>query len=126
VRDILTARNIGFPVDDMVPGSGKWRAGAFTARESRRSDSHGVLRDSAIALILAVSPLSFGVDPWLMERRRSLCTTLSVALQPGIGRRVSIVEARQVALRILRAAEQERSRLAQEEANRGVQWEEGA
>jgi len=40
--------------------------------------------------------------------------------------RISLAEARDIALRILREAEAERLRVADEEAARGIDWEETA
>lgn len=82
-------------------------------------------KNLGIATILALSPVTAIHDPWLIEkRRRDAVVTMSV-YQEIIGRFVSRSEALKLAHEIILNAEQERLAVAEFEAIRGIQWEEG-
>jgi hypothetical protein len=82
--------------------------------------SQGPIRDSLVALVLAISPLTFGVDPWFLARRRDFNVTRQLDSQR---RRITLHQAREIALQILQAAERERSLLADQEAGIRAIWE---
>lgn len=78
----------------------------------------------ACGVLLTVSTLTSAHDPWFeRDRDRSQATTAAV-FRPVSGRRISAVQAHQIALRNLHKAEAERRSLAKEEARRGINWEE--
>jgi hypothetical protein len=119
----LTAEDFRFEQDEAIPASGHW---AFTpALEQRRewSLARSLLHHAGLAAMLAVSPMTFGADPWFVDRRRQATLTLEATFEAIAGRPISILEARQIALAILSRAEEERSRFAEEEARRGIDWE---
>ena len=59
---------------------------------------------------------------WAKEQRRSAATVAS-ELETAVGRAVSRADAIRIAHSILKRAEQERLTLAENEARRGIQWE---
>jgi len=82
-------------------------------------------KNIGIATFFALSPVTAIHDPWLIEKkRRDAVVTMSV-YQEIIGRFVSRSEALKLARQILINAERERLAVAEFEAVRGIQWEEG-
>lgn len=73
---------------------------------------------------ISMSSTSSGIDPWFEDRRRQ--TSLSLVSMIGVPfrRKLSIKEARTMALQILHQAEEERLQIADYEAERGMVWEE--
>jgi hypothetical protein len=65
-------------------------------------------------------------DFWLMERRRRDCVVTISIYKEIIGRPISRTEALRIASQILADAERERSKYAEFEAARGIQWEDEA
>jgi hypothetical protein len=123
MNSVLTAEAFRFEQDELVPASGPWD---FTpAVEQRRewSFARSLFQHAGLAAMLAVSPMTFGADPWFADRRRQAALTLGATFDAIAGRPISILEARQIALQILARAEQERSRFAEAEARRGIDWE---
>ena len=123
MNSVLTAREFGYEQDELVPASGYWE---FTpALEPRRdwSLARSLLHHAGLAAMLAISPMTFGADPWFADRRRQAALTLGATFDAIAGRPISILEARQIALQILARAEQERTRFAEAEARRGIDWE---
>jgi hypothetical protein len=79
---------------------------------------------AGVALLFMASPSSVMIaDPWLQERRRETSTVLGMAVYAP-RRRMSVAEARSVALAILYESEARRIRFAEEEARRSAVWEE--
>lgn len=76
-------------------------------------------------LSIAASPATAVPDYWFFERRRDVAPTVRWILQGVVGRRISRVEALQVASQILSQAERERLEFAEWEAKGGIQWEMG-
>lgn len=122
MNETLSTSCARFPEVELVPASGHWEGRGYAFRSHVRA----LIRDPAIAIVLAISPLSFGSDALFMNRRSYFAVTQSVTLQPIRKRRVSFLEARNIALHILRTAEAERSRQADDDAHRGIDWENGA
>lgn len=82
-------------------------------------------RNMGIATFYTLSPITAIHDPWLYEKkRRDAVLTISV-YKEFIGRVVSRSEALKLARQILIDAERERLAVAEFEADRGFQWEEG-
>jgi hypothetical protein len=78
------------------------------------------------AVLLAVSSMSSGPDPWCEARQQRSQLTVSSTFQASSRRRITIREARRMALETLYRAEAERAAAAQAEAERGINWEEVA
>ena len=79
----------------------------------------------ALALALLAWPRSATTDAaqlWAKDQRRS-AATVTTELETVVGRAVSRAEAIRIAHGILKRAEQERLTLAENEARRGIQWE---
>lgn len=107
-----------------APTSGPWRESHERQSEKAFDLSH-MAKVAGLALFLAVSPVTAMPDLWLIEKkRRDAVVTMSI-YQEVIGRFISRSEALRVARQILVSAEQERLQLAEWEAKRGIQWEEG-
>jgi hypothetical protein len=117
----LTARNITVAKNEVIPASGIWQSTPHPAVQGWTFPP-APIRNAALALILAVSPVTCGVDPWFADRRRQAAATVGSFLQPISRRRVTVVQARSLALEILRVADRERALLAEEEARRGINW----
>lgn len=78
---------------------------------------------AGMAVILAVSSLTTGVDLWLDERRRQATSVQRSWFVPFKRQYVSMAEARRIALEILAQADAERLLTAAEEARRDSYWE---
>ncbi len=92
---------------------------------SRKQNLTRFAKNIGLFAFLALSPVTAMADPWLYEkRRRDAVVTMSV-YQEVIGRIVSRSEALRLARQILVNAERERLAVAEFEAARGIQWEEG-
>jgi len=123
VHNVLTAEGFQYEQDALIPASGHWDFTPVHHQRREWSIARNVLHHAGLAAILAVSPMTFGADPWFTDRRRQAALTLEDTFEAIAGRPISILEARQIALQILSRAEQERSRFAEDEARRGVNWE---
>jgi len=84
-----------------------------------------VARPLALAVVLAASPATAGLDLWLVDPRRLTSSVFGTLRTVTSRRRITWIEARQIALAGLMHAERERLRAADEEAARGLQWEIG-
>jgi hypothetical protein len=73
---------------------------------------------------ISMPSTSYAMDPWFEDRRRQ--TSLSLVSMTGVPvrRKLSLKEARRMALHILHQAEEERLQIADYEAERGMIWEE--
>jgi hypothetical protein len=68
-----------------------------------------------------------GPDPWVEVQRQRAQVTMASAFEPfSRRRRITLREARIIALEILYRAEEGRARAAQAEAERGINWEEAS
>ena len=77
-----------------------------------------------LTVLLAVSSMSSGPDPWSETQQQRSQLTMSSTFQTSSRRRITLQEARRMALDILHRAEAERAAVAQAEAERGINWEE--
>jgi len=77
-----------------------------------------------MAVLLAVSSMSSGPDPWFEGRRQLSRLTSSSTFQTSSRRRITPLEARRLALEILHRAEAGRAAAAEAEARQGIDWEE--
>lgn len=80
---------------------------------------------AGVVLAIATSPATAIPDFWFWERRQRDVSTVAWVLEGVIGRPVSRAEALRISRHILERAERERMQLAEWEAKRGIQWEEG-
>ena len=78
------------------------------------------------AVVLAVSTMSSGPDPWSETRQQRSRLTMSTTFQISRRRRITPLEARRLALEILHRAEAGRAAAAEAEAKQGINWEEMA
>ena len=76
------------------------------------------------ALLLAATSVTSFIDPWAQTQQQRGQATMAAVFRPYRRRRISALEARRIALDILYRAEDERARIAEEEATRGIDWEE--
>ena len=82
-------------------------------------------RNIGIAAFITLSPVTAIHDPWLLEKRRRDAVVTIPVYKEILGRAVSRSEALKLARQILIDAERERLAIAEFEAIRGIQWEEG-
>lgn len=80
---------------------------------------------AGMVLAIAASPATAIPDYWFWERRMRDTATVSRIFESVIGRPITRVDALRIARQIIERAEQERIQLAEWEATRGIQWEEG-
>jgi hypothetical protein len=73
---------------------------------------------------ISMPSTSYGMDPWFEDRRRQTSLYLVSMIGVPFRRKLSIREARIMALQILHQAEEERLQMADYEAERGMVWEE--
>lgn len=75
----------------------------------------------AFTVITSLSPYP---DPWIEAQKYRGQLTMASAFQPCVSRRrITLLEARKMALEILYRAEEGRAKAAQAEAERGINWE---
>lgn len=116
--------------EDEVPPSGDWGQD-FQGPPMMKLGIVDVVRAAGAALVLITSSSSAGLDLWLTDRRLQTSSVLApppdrmfaLSAESVYPRRISLAEAGEIALRILVQAEQERLRIADEEARRLVIWE---
>ena len=123
MTETLTAPNVRFDEDTPILASGSWQLNAVLYTPGRWPVPQGLLRDAGIAVVLAISPVTTGHDPWFAEQKEQAPTTLGTPFQPVLGRPITVLEARTIALEILAQAEEERLRFAEAEARRGIDGE---
>ena len=80
---------------------------------------------AGIVLAIAASPATAAPDYWFWDRRRRGASSGALVFEGVIGRSISRAEALRIARQIIECAERERIQLAEWEAKRGIQWEEG-
>ncbi len=74
------------------------------------------------AVAIFASTCTLAKDPWIINARMEVATTLPLHSFQRL--RLTAKEARTLALSILQAAEESRTHFAEEEAARGISWEE--
>lgn len=116
------------PVDrNSLSGSGNWTIdnGTHTLPDLRVAPmSRRLIQLAAVAFFWAVSSMSSGPDPWSLIQHEPSQLTRSSTIQGSSRRRLTPLEARRLALEILRRAEAGREAAAEAEARRGIDWEE--
>lgn len=113
---------------DRLTGSGNWTldevaSGGRAAPKCVRP-GFSLPQLARLALLVAISSVSSGLDPWLQTRQRRSPLTLTSTFQTSTRRRITPSEARRMALEILHRAEAERAAIAFVEARQGIDWEE--
>jgi hypothetical protein len=119
----LTANNVRFDDDPPVAASGTWQYNAPVYGPLGWFNPQGVLRNAGVALVLAISPANYGTGPWFTDRRKESAGTLGSVSRSLVRRQITILEARRIALEVLARAEHQRVRFGEEEAHRGIDWE---
>lgn len=117
-----TALNIDVDFIGPIPSSGAWQLDA-PAENQLRSFANAPTWARAFPLVFTISTVTWGSDPSFVDARHLYGTTIESYREQISSRSVSLAEARAIALEIMRSAEFERSRFAEEEARRGVNWE---
>lgn len=123
MTDVSTI-NASEMIDEFVPAAGDWAWEATRIPRSRkRVHCMGRLRRTGVAIASALTPITAAIDPWVADWRR--LDTLSVSsFSPIFGRRISLVDARRLAMRILHEMEDGRLAAAEQEARRVFDLEE--
>lgn len=83
-----------------------------------------ILASAGILTIAATSATAVSAD-WSLDRRRRVAITVPWVSEGMIGRSISRSEALRISRQIIERAELERIQLAEWEAERGIQWEDG-
>jgi hypothetical protein len=83
-----------------------------------------MLLPAGVLLAAFSSVVSSGMDPWITNQSEQIYATHASYFVPISRRRITLRRAREIALRILEQAEKERLQTAEEEAQRGINWEE--
>lgn len=130
MSDTLTSLLQTTTKEDETPPSGDWSQD-FQGVPTMRPGIVDGIRAAGAALVLITSSSSAGLDLWLTDYRFQTSSVfmplpdrvLGVSRESVYPRRISLAEAGDIALRILLQAEQERLRIADEEARRLVIWE---
>ncbi|NLF08856.1 MAG: hypothetical protein GX594_12880 [Pirellulaceae bacterium] len=121
----LSVELCAFFGQDTPSGSASWNIGAIPLTFNPRTQMPLHRKSNiGLALILVKSSLTAIVDPWMQQQKeqRSQTTTPSLAILPT-KRRISLSEAREMALKLLYTAERRRLETAEAEAARGINWE---
>lgn len=104
-----------------ISSSGVWSK-SYVKRPETSWNLWRVGQVVGIVLVTAASPATTTSDYW--PRRRDVAT-VALVFENVIGKSISRTEALRIARQIIECAEQERIQLAEWEAERGIQWEEG-
>ena len=104
-------------------------SGAWTESFINRPENMGMVgkigQIAGLVLAIAASPATVAPDFWFFDRRRCDSSTATWVIEGIIGRPISRAEALWISRQVLERAERERIELAEWEAMRGLQWEEG-
>ena len=120
-----TSQSISVELRQPAPATGPWATDQVLAPGPSRTPTIAFGRLVACGfLLITVSTLTSSHDPWVENNRDRSQSTTAAMFQPVSGRRISAIQAHQIALRNLQRAEAERRSLAEEEARRGINWEE--
>lgn len=111
---------------ETLSGSANWAFdnGSHTLFDPRVGPASSLVHFARLALLLAVSSMSSAPDPWFLTQQQPSVLTISSTFQTSSRRRIDPLEARRLALEILRRAEAGRAAAAEAEAKRGIDWEE--
>ncbi len=113
---------------DTLSGSGNWAFDNGTHGRATGVPFVPVTLGSApwarLALLLAISSVSSSFDPWFDSQKPPSPLTTTRTFEMTGRRRISPVQARNMALEILRRAEAGRVAIAQAEAEWEISWEE--
>jgi hypothetical protein len=111
-----------------LSGSGNWAfdngTHALATAAPLVGFTQGAPQLARFALLLAISSVSSGFDPWFVSQQQPSPLTTTRTFEISSRRRIGPVEARKMALEILRRAEADRLAVAQAEAAREIDWEE--
>ena len=121
MNNLLTNRGIGLLQEDVVPASGRWSVSTDIDQRAHWSIPAS-LHKAGLGIVLAISTVTCGTDPWFVDRRRIVPFTRSALFEAVRGRRVNMQEARKIAIRIILHAEETRRRYAEEESQLGIDW----
>lgn len=112
---------------ETLAGSGNWAFdnGEHALFHPRLSPaSRSLVHLVRLALLMAVSSMSSAPDPWFLTQQQRSVSAMSSTFQRSSRRRITPLEARRMALEILRRAEAGRATAAEAEAKQGIEWEE--
>lgn len=101
--------------------SGSWHEGRYEP-SLKTFGLARMAKVAGLALTLAVSPVTSGPDPWLIEKRRRDTALTQLVYREVVGRFISRSEALAIVREILAHAEKERLAIAMSEAAIGIQW----
>lgn len=121
----ITAKKIREISDEPVYGSGTWskieNSPEVFLGESLRTPKKEI--PQKMLGFFATSTITNIPDPWLNMNKERLNLTNTEIFEPRLRRRISLLEARKIALTILIDAEAERLYFAGQEASKGIDWE---
>ena len=112
---------------ETVSGSANWSFdnGTHTPIDPRvGAVSRSLAQFARLAVLLAVSSMTAGPDPWSETRQQRYQLTMSSTFQTSSRCRITPLEARKMAMEILHRAEVGRAAAAEAEAEQGIDWEE--
>lgn len=113
-----------FPqVASVDTASGPWAVDKLPEPQTGRKAPRGGLRPFGIGVLVALSSLTSGPDPWVIERGRQTSSTGYVLIETAGRRRISLREARQLALQLMVERETARLLAAEDEARRAFNLE---
>ena len=101
---------------EQSPFSGNWNYVASYQQFMKGGRGMNVLRASGLSIIIALSPIATGSDPWWNDRKNYVNHSIGAVFNPIVRRRISLLEARKLALNILYQAEIGRINAAEYEA----------
>ena len=107
---------------DSLSGLGNWAfddgTREFGAGGRFAPVGRGAAQVARLALLLAISSVSSGLDPWFETQQQRSQLTMSSTFQTSSRRRITLRAALRLADEIMRRAEEGRLKAAVEEANR--------
>lgn len=101
---------------EQIPFSGNLSSASMNQTIVTGSRAFNALRASGLGIIMAFSPVTTGLDPWLNDRKNQVNLSQSFVFRPIIRQKISLIAARKLALDILYQAERERINAAEAEA----------
>lgn len=107
-----------------VSASGVLSSGDNESRIKTIWNAGWILASAGILTFAATSATAVSAD-WSLEKRRRVAITVPWVSEGMIGRSISRSEALRISRQIIERAELERIQLAEWEAERGIQWEDG-
>jgi len=123
VNSPYSVGDAGLPDEHQIPATGDWTYGVKRVGRTNRDRTIQPLQAAGIAFVLALSPLTSVADPWFAERKREATASFAVLVHPYPRRRITLADARKLALQILAAAEAERRSIVEDEALRAFPLE---